>query len=111
MVGKERRAVERFDVRCPVDVVVDDATIRGQLLNLSATGALIALTGKVSLGAEIHISVELPEGAPRLELYAMVIRKAGTSPLRLGLTFILPPPEIVARIRSLIYEINSEPTA
>lgn len=108
MVTKERRAVERFTVRCPVDVFVGEDSIRGQLLNLSATGALVALPCMVDLGTEIRLSVELPDEVHRLELFAMVIRKAGVSPVRLGLTFILPPADVVARIRTLIYDSNHD---
>ncbi len=101
---RERRTVERFAFRCPVDISTDDIQLRGQLLNLSATGALIALPAEISLGSEVKLRIELPGDGPPLELFAMVIRKTSNHPLRLGVTFILPPPEVVARIRGLIYE-------
>ncbi|HHN74538.1 MAG TPA: PilZ domain-containing protein, partial [Acidobacteria bacterium] len=102
-----RRAGERGSLKCPVEVRVgDNPPLRGHTQNVSATGSLLVLPCEIPLGIEFRLSLELPDDLPPLELWAMAIRHAAGSdalsrPVRLGVTFILPPIDAVRRIRSL----------
>ena len=108
--GAERRAGERGAYRCPVEVMFDEnECLRGQTLDLSPTGALLVLPRQIELGKEYRLRLILDDGKPPLEVWAMGIRNADDStsssrPVRVGVTFILPPMDAVLRIRSLLYQ-------
>lgn len=108
--GAERRAGERGAYRCPAEVMLDESDrLRGHTLDLSATGALLVLPRKIELGREYRLRLILDDGKPPLEIWAMGIRSAEPSgsssrPVRIGMTFILPPMDAVLRIRNLLYQ-------
>ncbi|RMG44973.1 MAG: PilZ domain-containing protein [Acidobacteria bacterium] len=99
----ERRSHPRIALRCPVEISFDGTRVRGHLVNISASGMLVALPHAGALGREVRARIELPDGGPPLDLTAMGIRTEPGKPARVGFHFILPPPEAVARIQRLIY--------
>ncbi len=104
----ERRAAERAQLRTSVEILGGDHGEGAHTANLSATGALLLVQGEVRLGSELRLRFHLPDDPDNpLELWAMAIRAetagSGTG-TRVGVTFIMPPPAAVERIRAVIYE-------
>ena len=104
----DRRGEERIPLRCPIQVLVSGAPpLRGQTVNLSASGILALLPCELPLGVELVVRLMLPDGRPPLELPAMGVRQdrgpSGRPPVSVGLHLMLVPREALARIRTLIY--------
>lgn len=104
----ERRLAERMTLRCPVTIEVPGfGLLRGQCVDISAHGMLVKLPRDVLLGVEMKLEAELPDGKPALELRVIAVHQErglnGAPPVRIGLYFMLPPREALARIRCLIY--------
>lgn len=103
-----RRGEERVALRCPLDLLgTRHGKLRGQLVNISAGGALLALPCDVPLGVELAVRIDLPDGQPPLEARVIALRQergpTGAPPVKVGVSFILPSAEVVTRIRTLIY--------
>lgn len=102
--ARERRAHPRVALRRPVQILFEDgAPLRGQLVNLSASGMLVALPRTIPLGREVEVRIDLRDGGEPLLLRAMGIRQENGRPPRVGFHFILPPADAIARIQRLIY--------
>ncbi|MBP7148095.1 MAG: PilZ domain-containing protein [Acidobacteria bacterium] len=104
----DRRGEERIPLRCPVQVLMAGLpALRGQTVNLSASGILALMPCEVPLGVELVVRLALPDGRPPLELRAMGVRQdrgpSGRPPVCVGLHLMLVPREALARIRGLIY--------
>lgn len=81
--------------------------MRGQGVDISAHGMLVKLPRDVLLGVEMKLEAELPDGKPPLDLRVIAVHQErgpnGSPPVRIGLYFMLPSREALARIRALIY--------
>lgn len=103
-----RRGAERIPLRCPVEAIGQKhGTVRGMLLNLSSTGAMVAMPCDLPLGVDLQIVFYLPDGLPPLALSCLGLRADrgpnSAPPVRIGLNFIMPAPDAVQRVRALIY--------
>lgn len=108
----ERRSAERVPFEVPVSVVATGGTrIRGVTLDLATGGALVALEQPIALGEAVLLTLYLPDGGSEVTIAALAARhgapfRAGERP-SVGFAFLMPPPELAERLRSLLFEATS----
>lgn len=57
-VPSDKRRHRRIKVFIPTQIVIDDATVRAHLLDVSAVGSRLHLGGKLDIGAEIRLLLD-----------------------------------------------------
>ena len=69
----DRRSAVRLPVFAAVNVTVDDRTMTGQMLDVSAGGLRCRLSGeRHAIGRLVHVAFELPQGGPAVSADAVV---------------------------------------
>ena len=104
----ERSVQARIPLRCRVTATwTGRPPIEGETLDVSASGALLALPASLPLGVELHLLVDLPDAEGAMELVALTVRAEppGTDGAahRLGVHFISASESAIRRIGRLIY--------
>ncbi|MFN7135406.1 MAG: PilZ domain-containing protein, partial [Myxococcales bacterium] len=85
---KDRRASPRVPVRMPASLRTLSAEVRAEVVNLSATGALVRLDGALRPGRELEVELRPPGGAP----VVLPARVAHATAERAGLAFLTGVP-------------------
>lgn len=92
---EERRRYARVPTRIPVLCAWEEKKIKGQSVDVSAGGLLVALAPAPAQGSEVAVEFTLPRSPKPLSLKATVVRVAGG---QVGLSFV----KVTAEQRDLL---------
>ena len=96
----DRRGAPRSDVSWPVTVESFDGRLQlGQVVDMSTSGARLAVPGELLVGGAVTLKVVLPGGADRLEVVARVTRRHGED---VALDFVGLPETEARRVKPLL---------
>src|SRR5262249_21446088 len=89
LLGLPYRVSRRVALHLNVELTSGPRTIEGQLINLSRTGAKIALTDPLTIAPEVSVRMSRSERGPKVVVPARVVwqRDVGESGVQLGIQF------------------------